>query len=94
MMKKSRKEMFKSLKNYNMVMSCIWEFITILVLGVLFGYLLEQHKTVKEINFMLISVIASIVIGIIVFFVSLLKGMKKMDNLNKKESNDDDQFLA
>ncbi len=95
-MKKDKKELIKGVKTYNMIMSNVWQLITILIIGVLLGYLLEKNATNPDINYMLVSVIGSIIIGITVFFVGLIKGLKKIDNMDKEKakSNNDDQFLA
>lgn len=94
-MKKDNKEIYKSVKSYNMIMSNIWQLITILVLGILLGYLLEKNATTEDIDFMLISVVGSIIIGVPVFFIGLIKSIKKLDDKDKpkKDNNEDSQYL-
>lgn len=88
-MKRDRKEIVRSFKAYNVVMTNIWQLITILLIGILLGYLLEKNGTNKELNYMAISVIGSIIIGVPVFFVGLIKGINKLDKKNNKEDNEE-----
>lgn len=90
-MKKDSKDLKKSLKTYNIVMSSIWQFITIVIIGILAGYLLEKNGNDSETNYMMFSVIASIVIGISVFFLNIIKGLNKVDN--KKNKDDDGTII-
>ena len=89
-MKRDSKDLKKSLKTYNIVMSSIWQFITIVIIGILAGYLFEKNGNNSETNYMMFSVIASIVIGISVFFLNIIKGLNKVD---KKKNKDDDQTI-
>lgn len=89
-MKRNSKEIQKSIKTYNIVMSSIWQFITIVIIGILGGYLLEKNGSDSETNYMMFSVIASIVIGISVFFLNIFKGLK---NIDKKKVNKDDETI-
>lgn len=89
-MKKDSKEIQKSIKTYNIVMSSIWQFITIVIIGILGGYLLEKNGNDSETNYMMFSVIASIVVGISVFFLNLIKGLNKID---KKPVKKDDETI-
>lgn len=78
-MKKGKDKFFKDLKVYNLIMSNIWQLITILILGILSGYLLEKNATDKNINYMLFSIITFSVIGVVNFFVSIIRGSKKLE---------------
>lgn len=78
-MKKDRSRLFKDLKVYNLVMSNIWQLITILLIGILAGYLFEKNATNKEINYMLFSIIFFTIIGVINFFVSIIRGVKRLE---------------
>ncbi len=89
-MKRDSKEIQKSIKTYNIVMSSIWQFITIVIIGILGGYLLEKNGNDSETNYMMFSVIASIVVGISVFFLNLIKGLNKID---KKSVKKDDETI-
>lgn len=88
-MKRDRKEIVRSFKTYNVVMTNIWQLITILLIGILLGYLLEKNGTNKELNYMTISVIGSIIIGVPVFFIGLIKGINKLDKKHNKEDNEE-----
>ena len=90
-MKRDSKDLKKSLKTYNIVMSSIWQFITIVIIGILAGYLFEKNGNDSETNYMMFSVIASIVIGISVFFLNIIKGLNKVDN--KKNKDDDGTII-
>ena len=90
-MKRDSKDLKKNLKTYNIVMSSIWQFITIVIIGILAGYLLEKNGNDSETNYMMFSVIASIVIGISVFFLNIIKGLNKVDN--KKNKDDDGTII-
>ena len=90
-MKRDSKDLKKSLKTYNIVMSSIWQFITIVIIGILAGYLFEKNGNDSETNYMMFSVISSIVIGISVFFLNIIKGLNKVDN--KKNKDDDGTII-
>lgn len=90
-MKKNSSEIQKSIKTYNIVMSSVWQFITIVIIGILGGYLLEKNGNDSETNYMMFSVITSIVVGIIIFFLNLIKGLNKIDK--KPEKKDDETIL-
>ena len=78
-MKKDRSRLFHDLKIYNLVMSNIWQLITILVIGILAGYLFEKNAEDKSINYMAFSIIFFFIIGVINFFVSIIRGIKKIE---------------
>ncbi len=80
-MKKDK--LYKDLKLYNIVMSNIWQLITIILFGILAGYLLEKYSTNEKINFMLISIIVFSFIGIINFFVSIIRQSKKLEKAER-----------
>ena len=89
-MKKDSKEIQKSIKTYNIVMSSVWQFIAIVIIGILGGYLLEKNGNDSETNYMMFAVITSIVVGISVFFLNLIKGLNKID---KKPVKKDDETI-
>lgn len=89
-MKRDSKEIQRSIKTYNIVMSSIWQFITIVIIGILGGYLLEKNGNDSETNYMMFSVITSIIVGISVFFLTLIKGLNKID---KKSVKKDDETI-
>ena len=51
-MKKNKDSLFKDLKIYNLVMTNIWQFLTIIAIGILAGYLFEKYATNQNINYM------------------------------------------
>lgn len=82
----------KDLKIYNIIMSCIWKLIAFFLLGVLGGYLLKRYGKDEDINYMLISVLTFSIIGIIDFFISIIRESKKIKKIKEsdKENNDID----
>lgn len=82
-MKRDKDSLYKGFKTYNMIMSCVWQLLTTLLIGVLAGYLLERKKD-DDFNYMIVSICISLVVGISVFFVSLIKQSKR---LAKEEEN-------
>lgn len=76
-MKKSKDSLYKGFKTYNMIMSCVWQLLTTLLLGILAGYLLDKHGE-GDINYMGISIGISLVLGIFVFFSSIIKESKRL----------------
>lgn len=85
-MKKDKKRLFKDLKVYNLIMSNVWQLITILLIGVLAGYLFEKNAEDKSINYMLFSIIFFSIIGIINFFVSIIRGSKRLAKEEAKKT--------
>ena len=49
-MKKNKDSLFKDLKIYNLVMTNIWQFLTIIAIGILAGYLFEKYATNQNIT--------------------------------------------
>ncbi len=88
-MKKNKDSLYNDLKLYNMVMSNIWKLITFLLLGILSGYLLNKYATYHDINYWLISIIFFTTIGVINFFVSIIKESKRLEKQNNKNKNVD-----
>ena len=82
-MKKNKDNLVKDLKIYNLVMTNVWQLLTIIAIGILAGYLFEQYATNQDINYMAFSIIFFSIIGIINFFVSILKGVKKLEKTDK-----------
>lgn len=82
-MKKNKDNLVKDLKIYNLVMTNVWQLLTIIAIGILAGYLFEKYATNQDINYMAFSIIFFSIIGIINFFVSILKGVKKLEKTDK-----------
>ena len=64
-------------------MTNVWQLLTIIAIGILAGYLFEKYATNQDINYMAFSIIFFSIIGIINFFVSILKGVKKLEKTDK-----------
>lgn len=87
-MKKNKDKLYKDLKVYNMVMSNIWKLLTFILIGILGGYLLNKYAKYHDINYMLISILFFSIIGIIDFFVSIIRESKRLEKKEKKELED------
>ena len=90
-MKKEKKEkVVAGFKTYVFVMQEIWKLITILIIGILFGYLLKV-KGPEGNHYIVYAIIASLVIGLLVFFTGLIRIIKKEEQYKKQaveEEND------
>ncbi len=84
-MKKDKDHLVKGLKTYNVIMSNVWQLLTIILMGVLAGYLFQRNAIDKKFNYMAITIIVFTVIGIIVFFVNIIKASKKLAKAEKKQ---------
>lgn len=78
-MKKNKDKWVKDLKVYNIVMGNVWKLLTILLIGVLGGYLFEKYAKDKSLPYMLISILIFTIIGIIDFFFSIIRESKKLE---------------
>ncbi len=74
-MKKDK--LVRDFKIYNIIMSQVWKFLTTIIIGVLGGYLVSR-KGEENNNYMVIIIIIAFIIGIINFFVGILKEHNKM----------------
>lgn len=84
-MNKNKKEKFaQGFKMYNYVMQEIWKLLTTLLFGVLAGYLLRKNGPTDN-NYFVISIIVSLFIGLINFFVGLLRIIKREEQRKKKQ---------
>lgn len=89
-MKKEKKEkVVAGFKTYVFVMQEIWKLITILIIGILFGYLLKV-KGPEGNHYIVYAIIISLVIGLLVFFAGLIKIVKKEEQLKKQEKVEND----
>ena len=75
----------KAFKTYNIIMQEVWKFLTIILIGVLIGYLIYR-KTHNNIGFV-ISIIVALVLALIEFFVSLIRISKKGEKNNDEVSS-------
>lgn len=88
-MKKEKKEkVVAGFKTYVFVMQEIWKLITILIIGILFGYLLKL-KGPEGNHYIVYAIIISLVIGLLVFFAGLIRIIKKEEQLRQKEQTED-----
>ena len=74
-----KEKLSKAFKIYNAIMSEIWKLLTIILIGLLIGWLVER-KSGSKLGY-LIALIVATVLGLVVFFVGLIrlsnKEMKK-----------------
>ncbi len=88
--KKVVKDKFsKDFKLYNVIMGNIWKFIATVLLGVCLGYL-TTRKSKEENNYMLLFIVIFFIIGVINFFLSIYKEVKRLEKreeMRKKLEN-------
>ncbi len=72
----------KAFKTYNLVMNEVWKLLTIILIGVFIGWLIKR-KNGSNLGFV-ISISISLVIGLAVFFIGLIKISKKKE---KEDAN-------
>ena len=77
----------KAFKTYNLIMNEVWKLITILLLGVLIGWLIKK-KSDSNLGFV-ISISVALVVGLASFFVGIINVSKKQEKENEKEKIDD-----
>lgn len=79
-------------KLYTYIMQEIWKFLTILIIGALFGYILSL-KGPEGNHFIVISIIVALFIGLIIFFIGLFKIIKRdeAERMKKEEQNVSDK---
>ena len=72
----------------------IWKFLTILLFGVVIGYVLQRRGPEKN-HYFVFSLIIALVVGLLIFFVGLFSVIKKEETrrLNQKKSEDEEQKL-
>ena len=87
-MKKKKDNIIHDIKIYNIIMSNVWKLITFLLIGVLGGFLFEHYSKYKDFNYMLFSIVLFAIIGIIDFFVSIVRDSKRLEKAeeNKKQN--------
>ena len=84
-MKKKKDNIIHDIKIYNIIMSNVWKLITFLLIGVLGGFLFEHYSKYKDFNYMLFSIVLFAIIGIIDFFVSIVRDSKRLEKAEKKK---------
>ena len=81
-MKKKKDNIIHDIKIYNIIMSNVWKLITFLLLG---GFLFEHYSKYKDFNYMLFSIVLFAIIGIIDFFVSIVRDSKRLEKAEEKK---------
>lgn len=77
MNKEKKSKLIKDFRLYNVIMNNIWKLITTVLIGVLLGYL-TTRKSEDGNNYMVIFIVIFFIIGIINFFVGIIKEHKKL----------------
>ena len=84
-MKKKKDNIIHDIKIYNIIMSNVWKLITFLLIGVLGVFLFEHYSKYKGFNYMLFSIVLFAIIGIIDFFVSIVRDSKRLEKAEEKK---------
>lgn len=94
MNKQKKDKLVHGFKLYNEVMQEIWKFLTILLFGVVIGYVLQRRGPENN-HYFVFSLIIALVVGLLIFFVGLFSVIKKEETrrLNQKKSEDEEQKL-
>lgn len=77
MNKEKKDKLARDFKLYNVVMNNIWKLIVTVLIGVLFGYLTTRKSEAGN-NYMVIFIVIFFIIGIINFFVGIIKEHNKL----------------
>jgi len=81
-----KEKVYKSFKTYTIVMQEVWKFLTIILVGVLIGWLITRNSENK--TGFVISIIIALVVALAVFFVSIIRISNKIkENENEKKTN-------
>ncbi|MBQ8292185.1 MAG: hypothetical protein IJX78_00095 [Bacilli bacterium] len=84
-----KKRLARDFKLYNVIMNNVWKFIVTVLIGVLLGYLTTK-KSEDGNNYMVFCIVTFFIIGLINFFVGIIKEHKKLvkhEELRKKLEN-------
>ena len=94
MNKQKKDKLVHGFKLYNEVMQEIWKFLTILLFGVVLGYILQKRGP-EDNNRFVFTLIIALVVGLLIFFVGLFCVIKKEETrrLNQKKIEDEEQKL-
>ncbi len=91
MNKQKKDKLVHGFKLYNEVMQEIWKFLTILLFGVVLGYILQKRGP-EDNNRFVFTLIIALVVGLLIFFVGLFSVIKKEETrrLNQKKIEDEE----
>lgn len=94
MNKQKKDKLVHGFKLYNEVMQEIWKFLTILLFGVVIGYVLQRRGPENN-HYFVFCLIIALAIGLLIFFVGLFSVIKKEETrrLNQKKLEDEEQKL-
>lgn len=80
----------KDFKLYNVIMGNFWKFIATVLIGVCLGYLTTRNSKTED-NYMVFCIILFFVIGVINFFVGIMKEMKRLEKHEEKSKKQQNQ---
>lgn len=81
-MKKDK--LFKNIKLYNVIMNNFWLLITTTLTGVVIGYFWSNNSKKEDNHYMLFSIIIFFVIGVINFFIRIIKELNKVNQVENE----------
>lgn len=90
MNKQKKDKLVHGFKLYNEVMQEIWKFLTILLFGVLIGYLLQRNGPENN-NRLVFTLIIALALGLVSFFIGLLKVIKKEEKRRLEKNNQENE---
>ena len=89
MNKQKKDKLVHGFKLYNEIMQEIWKFLTVLLFGVVLGYILQKRGP-EDNNRFVFTLIIALAIGLILFFVGLFSVVKKEETRRLKQKNLED----
>lgn len=90
MNKQKKDKLVHGFKLYNEIMQEIWKFLTVLLFGVVLGYILQKRGP-EDNNRFVFTLIIALAIGLILFFVGLFSVVKKEETRRLKQKNLEDE---
>ena len=89
-----KRKWLRDLQVYNLVISNIWLLLTTMLVGAIIGYLLDRRQEGSN-RFLLLFSVIFFLIGIINFFVAIIRGSQKLNEQKAATARDEaDEDIA